>query len=171
MPISNIEQPEILPVDDGLRLRKFDDSFDFAFEWYQDPETVWLVDGVRRPYTRETLANMYHYLDGQGELYFIEALDGGVFRPIGDVCFWQKDMPIVIGDPRYRGRGIGRKVVAALVRRGGRWASTGWKCGKSMNTMSRLGNALKVWASAFWKRRNMEAIFTLIGRRTLWNLL
>ena len=89
MPISNIEQPEILPVDDGLRLRKFDDSFDFAFEWYQDPETVWLVDGVRRPYTRETLANMYHYLDGQGELYFIEALDGGVFRPIGDVCFWQ----------------------------------------------------------------------------------
>ena len=69
MPISNIEQPEILPVDDGLRLRKFDDSFDFAFEWYQDPETVWLVDGVRRPYTRETLANMYHYLDRHGELY------------------------------------------------------------------------------------------------------
>ena len=118
MPISNIEQPEILPVDDGLRLRKFDDSFDFAFEWYQDPETVWLVDGVRRPYTRETLANMYHYLDRHGELYFIEALDGGVFRSIGDVCFWQKDMPIVIGDPRYRGRGIGRRVVAALVRRG-----------------------------------------------------
>ena len=118
MPISNIEQPEILPVDDGLRLRKFDDSFDFAFGWYQDPETVWLVDGVRRPYTRETLANMYHYLDRHGELYFIEALDGGVFRSIGDVCFWQKDMPIVIGDPRYRGRGIGRRVVAALVRRG-----------------------------------------------------
>ena len=27
-------------------------------------------------------------------------------------------MPIVIGDRRYRGRGIGRQVVSALVRRG-----------------------------------------------------
>lgn len=27
-------------------------------------------------------------------------------------------MPIVIGDPHYRGEGIGRKVLSALVRRG-----------------------------------------------------
>lgn len=27
-------------------------------------------------------------------------------------------MPIVIGEPHYRGKGIGRKVLSALVRRG-----------------------------------------------------
>ena len=105
-------------IEDGLRLRKFDDSFDFAFDWYQDEETVYLVDGVRRPYSTETLGNMYHYLDKHGELYFIEVLENGRYKPIGDVCFWQEDLPIVIGDPAYRGRGIGRKVLAALVERG-----------------------------------------------------
>lgn len=118
MPIPGIAQPEILPVDDVLRLRRFDDRYDFAFAWYQDVQTVWLVDGVRTPYTWEKLGKMYHFLDKQGELYFIEALEDGVFRPIGDVCFWKDDLPIVIGDPAYRGKGIGRKVIAALIQRG-----------------------------------------------------
>ena len=118
MPIPNVEQPNILPIDINLRLRKFDDHFRFAFEWYQDPETVWLVDAKRKPYTWETLNNMYHYLEKHGELYFIEVLENRAFKPIGDVTFWQDDMPIVIGDPQYRGRGIGGKVIAALIRRG-----------------------------------------------------
>ena len=117
MPIPNVVQPEILSVSETLRLRKFDDCFDFAFDWYQDEETVYLVDGVRRPYSRETLGNMYRYLDKHGELYFIEVLEEG-WKPIGDVTFWQEDMPIVIGDPAYRGKGIGKKVIAALIRRG-----------------------------------------------------
>ena len=118
MPIPNVTQPEVLNIESGLRLRMFDDRFDFAFAWYQDEETVYLVDGVKRPYSRQTLSNMYHYLDRQGELYFIEVLEKNIWKPIGDVCFWQEDLPIVIGDPAYRGRGIGRKVVAALIARG-----------------------------------------------------
>lgn len=118
MPISEVVQPEILPVSRTVRLRKFDDRFDFAFEWYQDEETVWLVDGVRRPYSRETLANMYHYLDTHGELYFIEIRENGDFFPIGDVTFSREDLPIVIGDAAYRGRGIGKQVLAALIQRG-----------------------------------------------------
>ena len=117
MPIPNIEQPWIIQIDTDLRLRKFDDYFDFAFHWYQDEDLVYLVDGVKRPYSRETLANMYHYLDRHGELYFIEVLED-VWKPIGDVCFWQEDMPIVIGDPGYRGKGIGSRVISALIARG-----------------------------------------------------
>ena len=117
MPIPNVEQPDILSVSDILRLRKFDDDFDFAFGWYQDEELVYLVDGVRRPYSRETLSNMYHYLDKHGELYFIEVLEER-WKPVGDVCFWKEDMPIVIGDPAYRGKGIGSQVIAALIGRG-----------------------------------------------------
>ena len=118
MPIPNIEQPEVIVIEDDLRLRKFDDHFDFAFDWYQDEDTVYLVDGVKRPYSRETLANMYHYLEKHGELYFIEIKEEGIFRPVGDVCFWQEDLPVVIGVPQYRGKGIGRKVISALIGRG-----------------------------------------------------
>ena len=118
MPIPNIPQPEILPVSETLRLRKFDDVYSFALEWYQDPELVWLVDGKREPYTVEKLGQMYHYLDRQGELYFIEALTDGAWKPIGDVTFWQEDMPIVIGEAKHRGKGIGKAVLAVLIQRG-----------------------------------------------------
>lgn len=118
MAIEGIVQPEILIINDTLRLRKFDGIYDFAFEWYQDEETVYLVDGVRKKYSQETLKCMYEYLDKQGELYFIEVLDGDTFKPIGDVTFWQMDMPIVIGDKAYRGKGIAKQVIGALIQRG-----------------------------------------------------
>ena len=107
-----------IEIDSALRLRRFDGNYDFAFEWYQDPETVLLVDGKAEPYSYETLTNMYNYLNGKGELYFIEVNENGKWKPIGDVTFWQEDMPIVIGEREYRGKGIGKKVVSALVERG-----------------------------------------------------
>ena len=118
MAIQGIEQPEIIQIDDTLRLRKYDGVHDFALEWYQDEETVYLVDGKRDPYTIERLGGMYRYLNNAGELYFIEVLENGTYKPIGDVTFWQEDMPIVIGDQNYRGRKIGRRVVSALAKRG-----------------------------------------------------
>lgn len=118
MAIPGITQPGLIQIGDGLRLRKYDGRHDFALRWYQDTETVYMVDGVREPYTPEKLDRMYAYLERQGELYFIELLENGAYRPIGDVTFWQEDMPIVIGEKACRGRGIGRKVVAALVERG-----------------------------------------------------
>ena len=118
MPIAGIDQPQIIGIDAGLRLRKMDGDFAFALVWYQDVETVWLVDGCRTPYTMERLRRMYAYLAQRGEVYFIEVCENGVFRPIGDAAFWQADMPVVIGEPVYRGRGIGGKVIGALVERG-----------------------------------------------------
>ena len=118
MAIQGIEQPDKILIDNTLRLRKYDGKYDFAFEWYQDEETVYMVDGVRNAYDADRLTRMYEYLNKAGELYFIEALENGRFKPIGDVTFWQDDMPVVIGDCRYCGKGIGRKVIAALVQRG-----------------------------------------------------
>ena len=124
MPIPNIVQPEILPVEEMLRLRKFDDKFDFAFAWYQDPELVWLVDGVKEPYTEEKLGRMYHYLNKHGELYCIEVREKDFWKPVGDVCLCEEDLPIVIGDPDYRGKGLGVKVITTLINRG---RTLGWK--------------------------------------------
>ena len=118
MAILGIEQPDVIQIDDTLRLRKYDGNHDFALAWYQDEETVWLIDGNRNPYTVERLEGMYRYLNNAGELYFIEVLENGIYKPIGDVTFWQEDMPIVIGDPNYRGKEIGRRVILSLIQRG-----------------------------------------------------
>ncbi len=120
MPIEGIVQPEIIEIDPTLRLQKYDGNHDFALAWYQDAETVYLVDGAREPYTPEKLTGMYSYLDRHGELYFIEAKQDNTFKPIGDVTFWQDDMPIVLGDPAFRAKGLGKKVVATLINRGRR---------------------------------------------------
>lgn len=118
MAIQGIEQPAMIQIDETLRLRKYDGVYDFALGWYQDEDMVYMVDGVKKAYDMEWLTRMYQYLAKAGELYFIEIQENGRFIPIGDVTFWQDDMPIVIGDARYRGRGIGRKVISALVQRG-----------------------------------------------------
>lgn len=116
--IQGIVQPEIIQIDNTLRLRKYDGEYDFALEWYQDEDMVYMVDGVRSAYDMARLTRMYEYLNKAGELYFIEILENERFKPIGDVTFWQDDMPIVIGDPNFRGKGIGRKVISALAQRG-----------------------------------------------------
>ena len=118
MPIKDIKQPEINKVDSNLRLKKFDNKFSFAFNWYQDEDTVKLVDGLNaKKYDFNTLKSMYQYLNNVGELYFIEILENNEFIPIGDVTFWKDDMPIVIGDKNYRNKGIGKKVIEALIGR------------------------------------------------------
>lgn len=118
MAIQGIKQPEIIQIGNDLRLRRYDGIHGFALAWYRDEETVWLVDGNRNPYTPERLDGMYRYLNDTGELYFIEVLENGTYKPIGDVTFSREDMPIVIGDPAYRRKGIGSRVIAALIERG-----------------------------------------------------
>ena len=124
MPIENIPQPELLPISDTLRLRKYDGNHDFALSWYLDEETVWLVDGDRDLYTPELLNKMYTYQDTHGELYFIEVREGGGWRPVGDVCLSLDDFAIVIGEKDLRGKGVGRAVVSALADRA---RFLGWK--------------------------------------------
>mgnify|MGYP002794771513 FL=1 len=119
MPIPGIPQPEVLDIDDTLRLRRYDGQFADALAWYQDPETLLLVDGKTDPYDLGRLEGMYTYLNAHGELYWIELRtpDGG-WRKIGDVTFSREDMPIVLGEKSLRGRGIGGRVVSRLIRRG-----------------------------------------------------
>ncbi|HFU4089999.1 TPA: hypothetical protein ACGO77_000624 [Streptococcus suis] len=110
MAITGIEQADILEIDKQVRLRRYDGQHDFAFEWHQDLELVWLVDGNKEPYTLDRLNRMYGYLATNGECYFIEILENGQFLPIGDVTLLRDDFAIAIGDKRYWNKGIGTKV-------------------------------------------------------------
>lgn len=116
--IQGIEQPDIIQINSSLRLRKYDGNISFALQWYQDEETVRLVDGESaKIYNIERLHRMYDYLNSIGELYFIEVLELSEYFPVGDVTFWQDDIPIVIGDKRYRNRGLGTLVIKTLIKR------------------------------------------------------
>ena len=117
MPITGIKQPNIINITKELRLRKYDGIYDFALKWYQDEETLMLVNNSPDKYDSDRLERMYTYLDGQGEEYFIEVLRGQDFIPIGDVTFCKEDMPIVIGEKKYRGKGIGKQVIETLINR------------------------------------------------------
>lgn len=118
MPIENVCQPDIITINTELRLRKFDNDYSFALDWYQDEDTLKLIDGLdAKRYDFDKLKRMYDYLNKMGELYFIEIIDDNEFIPIGDVTFWRDDMPIVIGDKNYRGKGISKKVIKTLIQR------------------------------------------------------
>lgn len=118
MPIQGIDQPEYIIIDAGLRLKAYDGVFEFALSWYQNKDSLELIDGKGKaiPYTLERLKKMYEYLDKRGELYFIEKKENDGFIPVGDVTLWQEDMPIVIAKD-YRSQGIGKKTVQRLIRR------------------------------------------------------
>lgn len=121
MPILNVTQPKLIEISDDLRLTQLDltyRNYQIALPWYEDVDTVYAVDGIRESYDLDKLQRMYKYLYERGELYFIELKTDDTFQPIGDVTFWQFDMPIVIGDIQSRGRGIGKRVIETLVERG-----------------------------------------------------
>lgn len=111
--------PQILPVDEELRLRPYagDADVDLAWPWYRDPETVALLDGPGGPaYERERVAAMYDALVAQGEVYLIERRTPEGWQAVGDVTLAHDTLPIVVA-PDQRRQGIGRRALLRLVDR------------------------------------------------------
>ncbi|WP_105113792.1 GNAT family N-acetyltransferase [Streptococcus suis] len=117
MAITGIEQADILEIDKQIRLRRYDGIHDFAFEWHQDLELVWLIDGDQERYSLDLLDRMYDYLSKNGECYFIEIFEDDQFIPIGDVTLFADDFAIAVGDKRYWHKGIGFKVLNTMIKR------------------------------------------------------
>ncbi len=120
MPYRDVIQPEILSIEPALRLRKYDGNFEIAVPWYQDPVVYYNSEGIEDPEKipgRDYVQGMYQYLSEHGECYWIEVLEDGAFVPIGDVTLKEENPPIAIGVGKYRGIGIGTKVMQAIINR------------------------------------------------------
>lgn len=115
-----MEQPEIIAVNEYLRLRKYDGNYRQAIAWYRDPVVYRGSEGITDPERvpdENYIEGMYRWLSEHGECYWIEALEDGTFVPIGDITVKAENMPIVIGAARWRGRGVGKMVMEAAIRR------------------------------------------------------
>ena len=91
--------------------------FAHALRWYADPEVLRGADGPdAQPYDAARIRRMYHYLQSHGSLYLIEVVaEDGTWLPVGDATLAPETLPIVIGDPRWRSRGIGGRTLRLLV--------------------------------------------------------
>ncbi len=74
MAITGIEQADILEIDKQVRLRRYDGQHDFAFEWHQDLELVWLIDGDQERYSLDLLDRMYDYLSKMANVTLLKFL-------------------------------------------------------------------------------------------------
>lgn len=120
MAYKDFEQPIIIEIDEKLRLRAYDGNYSIAIPWYQDEVVYYNSEGITdtsRIPDEKYVKGMYEFLKNVGELYFIEVLENGEFIPIGDVTLKEENPPIAIGVPKYRGKGIGKKVMKAIIKR------------------------------------------------------
>jgi RimJ/RimL family protein N-acetyltransferase len=105
---------------EDLRLRpaQFPDDCVDALPWYSDPEVLHYSEGAgAEPYSLEMIERMYQYLMKIGELYMIEVRTENGWLAIGDATLSQETLPIVIGNPKYRSKGIGSQVIDMLIER------------------------------------------------------
>ncbi|MCD7823314.1 MAG: GNAT family N-acetyltransferase [Oscillospiraceae bacterium] len=120
MPFPNIDQPDIIEIEPGLRLKKFDWNIDKMLEGYHDPVVYQNSEGIfdqdKIP-DMDYIKSMCRYLDGAGELYFIQVLENGEYCSVGDVTVKPENPPIAIWVENYRGVGIGSKVMKVVISR------------------------------------------------------
>lgn len=113
------DKPKYIYIDENIRLISLDKSdWKVALSWYQDEEILYLSEGINdRVYNLATVYRMYNYLNSIGELYFIQVKEDNIYKTIGDVTLSKENMPIVIGEKKYWGKGIAKKTISKLLER------------------------------------------------------
>lgn len=120
MPLPGVEQPPVIGLTGTLRLKRYNGRYELALPGYQDPVVYQNSEGIFDEAKIPDLAyvkGMCQYLDAHGELYFIEALEGGAWTPVGDVTIKPENPPIALWFAAYRGRGIGTLVMKKVIER------------------------------------------------------
>lgn len=120
MALKEFIQPEIIDINDWLRLRKYDGRYELFLPGYQNPVVYQNSEGIfdeSRIPNLDYVKGMCTYLAKVGELYYIEAKEKDCFIPIGDVTIKDDNPPIAIWVDNYRGKGIGNLVMQAVINR------------------------------------------------------
>lgn len=114
------ETGESAGLTDGVvRLRRVEPErdADVALPWYRDPVVLWGSEGSRQPFDRARVVRMYEVLQSRGEAYLVEVATETGWVPVGDATLTPDSLPIVVGAADWRGRGLGRRILALLIGR------------------------------------------------------
>ena len=120
MALKEFVQPEIIEINDSLRLRKYDGHFELFLPGYQNPVVYQNSEGIfdeNRIPDLDYVKGMCNYLAKMGELYYIEVKETDTYVPIGDVTIKDENPPIAIWVDTYRGNGIGKLVMQTVIDR------------------------------------------------------
>ena len=120
MALKEFVQPEIIDINESLRLRKYDGHYEVFLPGYQNPVVYQNSEGIfdeSKIPDFDYVKGMCTYLAKVGELYYIEAKENDIFIPIGDVTIKDENPPIAIWVDSYRGKGIGKLVMQAVIDR------------------------------------------------------
>ena len=120
MALKEFEQPEIININDSLRLRKYDGHYELFLPGYQNPVVYQNSEGIfdeSKIPNLDYVKRMCTYLAKVGELYYIEAKEKDTYIPIGDVTVKDENPPIAIWVDTYRGKGIGKLVMQTVIDR------------------------------------------------------
>ncbi len=102
------------PLSVRLRPLTLPDDIALAMPWYADPDVLHFSEGTTVPFDADRIEGMYRWLSVRGQVFIIEVCDGG-WTAVGDISLCENLMPIVIGDARYRGRGVGSQALGLLI--------------------------------------------------------
>ena len=120
MPIRDIEQPNVIEIDENIRLLKYNGNYEIALTGYQDPfvyqNSEGIFDDTKKP-DINYIKGMFEWLNDNGELYYIQIREGQDYMSIGDVTIKNINPPITIWYSKYRGIGIGTKVMIMVISR------------------------------------------------------
>lgn len=94
-----------------LCLVKYFPNYKLTLSWYEDVETVKMVDNADTPYDLDQLEMMYEYLNKNGDLFYIAYKN----KLIGDCAIFDENMVAIVVSKEYRGRKIGSKVLDKLI--------------------------------------------------------
>lgn len=120
MPLPNIKQPDIIQVNDCIRLKQYDGNDEEALKGYQDPfvyqNSEGIFDANQKP-DIHYVKRMFEWLNHHGELYFIQICVNEEYISIGDVTIKDVNPPIAIWYKEYRSIGIGTAVMKVVIER------------------------------------------------------
>jgi len=116
----------IIDRGEGVRLRTVDalEYERLALPWYADPEVLRYSESGAPAYDLRTIRRMFESLSSRGELYVIEVADGASWCAVGDAALLEDALPIAIGEPAQRSRGVGSRALRLLIHRA---RELGWK--------------------------------------------
>ena len=100
-----------ISISKDLYLVNYFPAYRRSLEWYQDEETVKMVDNVDDIYTIEDLKRMYTYLSKNGDLYYVVYDD----KLVGDCAIFDYNFLAIVIDKNFRNMNIGKKVLSKLI--------------------------------------------------------